>query len=164
MGKTIIMLTVLCLGGGMLLQSPVLALDIVSIPAAALLANDNSISYDTDGVRMEVPGSPLDRVFQAPVQVPHKAVIRKIMLEGKDASVRGYLEVGLRAYKNDNYRELVRVSTSAIEAPGDFRRSEDLKHQVNNSRFTYGLEVVINNGGIRNDVWYYKVVIKYAAP
>ena len=164
MGKQIILVTVILLGGGMLLQSPVLALDAVSIPAAALVAGDNDVDYFTNGVRMAVDSSSDDQFLQAPVELPHKAVIRRIILEGKDSSGSGSIDVGLREFRRNTYLDLVRVSTSANETPGDFRRGMGLSHEVNNSRYSYGIEVVINNGNDWNAVWYYKVVIKYVTP
>ena len=166
--KKISILTVSILLGGVLTMPTIVSAqgyDILSIPAAALLPRDNTIAYDTNGVRMAVPAAG-NQVFQAPVFLPHLAIIRAVTLEAKDSSggeFGGFVRLILRKYRFNSYFNLATVQTTSFDAPGDTRvHISDLNLLVENDEFSYGIEVTINigNGG-PNSEWFYKVIIEY---
>jgi hypothetical protein len=163
MKKGIILLAGFFFAAGIQFQ-PSLQAGVLSIPAAALLPKDNDISYDTNGVRMAVLDNATTEVFQAPASLPHNAIIERITLDGKDASGSGFIQISLREYRFNTFLVLKTFGTTAGEAPGDIRRGRNVTHLINNRRFSYGVEVSINNGGNANDVWYYRVEIRYMDP
>jgi len=142
--------------------------DYLSVPAAALLPRDNTIAYDTNGVRMFTT-DPGQVVFQAPITLPNWSWITNITLEAVDKSsdpqFGGFVRVNLREYQFNAFSTLATVQTDAPTAPGDVRVGAPVGHVVDNDQFSYGLEVTLFNGaGGPGTVGLYKVVIEYWWP
>jgi hypothetical protein len=169
MKKTIILIAYMVIGGMLILPAMVSAQEsgILSIPASALLPRDNTLAYDTNGVRMAFPTNIAgNQVFQAPVFLPHCAIIKVVTLEAMDSSggeFGGFVRSVLRSYRFNSFSNIATVQTTSFDAPGDTRVTiSDLNHLVENDEFSYGIEVTINlgNGG-PNSEWFYKVIIQY---
>jgi len=137
----------------------------LSIPAASLLPRDNTIAYDTNGVRMfTTDGGTV--VFQAPVNIPNWSVITNVTLEAVDNSADGFAKATLREYKFNTFLSLATAQTDAATAPGDVRVVAPIGtsgyHQVDNQQFSYGIEVQLFNGaGGPGSVGVYKIIIDY---
>ena len=144
---------------------PVLSAGVLSIPASALLPRDNTIAYDTNGARMAVPDVG-ERVFLAPVFLPHGAQIDSIVLEARDPSggeLGGHVKMELVELRfNSVVAVIANLDTGILAAPGDTRVEQLLSYPVDNSENSYGISVVINNGngGAWNQL-FYKVMIFY---
>ena len=158
----------LCASHSVIAQSVEYWLDYYSVPAAELLARNNSIGYDTNGVRMfTTDGGQV--AFMAPITLPNWSYITSITLEAVDNSgdveFGGFVRAKLREYRYNTFLDVVTVETDAAGAPGDVRVSDTAAHLVDNTEFSYGLEVILFNGaGGPGSVGYYKVIIEYYWP
>jgi len=139
----------------------------LAIAAPELLPRTNSINYDTNGVRMATPDTGTVS-FQSPVELPQYSYITRMTLEAFDRSggeFGGYVKSQLREYRYNTFLSIATVTTGSPEAPGDIRIPVATGHLVNNTEYSYGLEVVINNGA--GGAWsemFYKVIIEYMYP
>jgi len=139
----------------------------VSIAAAELLPRKNSITYDTNGVRMATSDTGTVG-FLAPVELPQYSYITKMTLEAHDPAggeIGGYVKAMLLEYRFNTVLVLATANTGIPNAPGDVRVPINLAHLTNNLEYSYGIGVEINNGNA--GAWgemYYKVIIEFMYP
>jgi len=139
--------------------------DVISIPAPAFLPKDNSIRYDTNGVRLVVPDAG-DNTFMAPVFLPTNSRVTNIILEARDNSggaSGGHIKIVFSQIRYNTVLDIVNLDTGIASAPGETRiASSTYDHLINNSEFGYVISLVINNGngGAWNQL-FYKVIIHY---
>ncbi|MCP5151326.1 MAG: hypothetical protein H6983_15920 [Ectothiorhodospiraceae bacterium] len=142
----------------------------LSVPASALVRQNDNSTYDTNGVRM-VTGDGGVVSFHAPVELPDIALISGVTLEAFDESADvefgGFVRVWLREFRFNTFLDIGGspiVQTDAAGAPGNVRVNATLPglHQVDNAEHSYGLLVQLFNGAAGPfSVGYYKVVIHY---
>lgn len=144
--------------------SPTALAGVLSVPASALLPRDNTIAYDTNGVRMAVPDVG-ERVFVAPVFIPDGAAITKFVLEARDSSggeFGGHIKAELAELRFNTALPIATLDTGIPDDPGETRVEQLLNFHIDNAEYGYGISVTINNGsgGAWNQL-FYKVIIHY---
>jgi hypothetical protein len=142
----------------------VAAADVTSIAASALLPKDNSVQYSTNGVGMYVPPASVGN-FLAPIQLPNGSRIHNVVLEALDNSggeFGGYVKVELVKMRYNAAWILTTCDTGIEPAPGDTRiPGGSINELVDNSEFSYGLGIVMNNPSPGWNLGFYKMIIEY---
>ena len=143
--------------------------DTLSIPVAALLPKDNTVTWTTNGGNF-YSTSNSSQTFFAPVYLPDKAIIRSITLEAYDNSggaAGGYVQLELLEYQyNAVVSVMADINTDQPGAPGDTRVVlNNIDQTVNNFYCSYGISVIFHPGpGGWGELRLYKVVIEYDTP
>ena len=141
----------------------------LSIPAAALLPKDNTVTWSTNGVYLGT-ASGASQSFHGPIFLPHQAVIKSFTLEAKDDSsdveFGGYVLAELNIYRYWTVSTPVKIQTDGPTAPGETRVTEDnVNISVDNSEYSYGVTIILNNGaGGAYSVLFLKIIIEYELP
>ncbi|MBN2243918.1 MAG: hypothetical protein JW793_14625 [Acidobacteria bacterium] len=141
----------------------------LSVPAAALLPKDSGVTWSTNGVYLGT-ASGTSQSYHGPVFLPHQAVIRSFTLEAADNSsdveFGGYVLAQLNIYRYNTVGTPVEIQTDGPTAPGEVRVTADnLNISVDNSEFSYGITVILNNGtGGAWSVLFHKIIIEYDLP
>ena len=157
------------LAGSLLLifSSPaVFANDVISIPATAMLPKDHNVEYSTNGTYIGVPPGK-SGAFMAPLVLPQGAVITKVTMEAYDnhgGQFGGYVRGILNEYRYGTVAaSIATFDTGGPDAPGDTRLSSgNLNYQVDNSEFSYGFSVDMNNvTGMGWEQLFYKFIVEY---
>jgi len=131
----------------------------LSIPAAALLPKDNTVT-----------GSGTSQSFHGPIFLPHQAIIKSFTLEAKDDSsdveFGGYVLAQLNIYRYNTVSTPVTIQTDGPTAPGEIRVTENnVNISVDNSEYSYGITIILNNGtGGAWSVLFLKIIIEYELP
>ncbi len=144
--------------------------DFLSIPAAALFPKDMSVIYSTDGVSTQLTAGDIG-TFSAPVILPYNAIIKSFTLEACDDSAHvttgGYVQARLLEFRYDDAPNVIEAAvTDQQTAPGNIRVTiDDVDFQIDNSDYSYGMEVMLVNGdGGPGSVSFYKAIIEYDVP
>jgi len=141
----------------------------LSIPAAALLPKDNTVTWSTNGVYLGT-GSGTSQSFHGPIFLPHQAIIKSFTLEAKDDSsdveFGGYVLAQLNIYRYNTVSTPVTIQTDGPTAPGEIRVTENnVNISVDNSEYSYGITIILNNGtGGAWSVLFLKIIIEYELP
>ncbi|MFH1998526.1 MAG: hypothetical protein ABIK28_02545, partial [Planctomycetota bacterium] len=146
------------------LESPKKRTHYLSIPAAALIPRNKDIPYDTNGVFMYIRGDEA-QVFHAPVILPHGAKVTKIVLNGIDGSggrAGGYVKTSFHSYRQGSYNRIAAIGSTEAFDKGKFTETENLNATINNSAYSYGIQVAIANGDKGyGSAGFYNIEIEY---
>ena len=148
-------------------QTGISTADYLSIPAAALLPKNSSDSYSTNGLFIQADGTS-ERIFYAPIFLPDKAYIKKITLEARDESggdLGAYvqLQLGRYSYNTPYFLATLKTRGAGEPADGDVQVSDDVNVSVDNSTYSYGLDLQFKPGTAAI-LKFYKCIIEYETP
>ncbi len=143
--------------------------DFLSIPATALFPEHPAIVYSTNGGSLYTTSGDIKN-FYAPVFLPYNAIIKSFTLEAYDNSEHptdgGYVDASLLEFRYNTESIIVTTGTDQQTAPGNIRMPVDVNFQIDNSDYSYGIEVTLYNGETdpQNYVLFYKAIIEYDVP
>ena len=137
--------------------SPLVA-EYLSIPCSAFMPKDNNTSWTTNGGYLATGGE-----FYAPVILPDSAYINTVYLQARDDSggdLGGYVQLQLMGYSFESYDYIATLSTGVEWGGGMISIPMDVNRYVDNSTYSYGLDLKIVNGTV-GILWFYRCVIDY---
>jgi hypothetical protein len=138
-----------------------------SIPAAALLPKTEDVGYHTNGVFMQCYPTGGSASFYAPLELPDGSYITKITLEAYcngNSEFQSYVKASLTRYYYNSYGTMASVDTSNVPPPfGDARVSSEIIYLVDNSEYSYGFSIYLNDYSYHY-AKYYKIIVEYYFP
>ncbi len=141
--------------------SPLMA-EYLSIPCGAFMPKDHNTGWTTNGGYLATGGEQSSE-FYAPVILPDSAYINTVYLQARDDSAGdagGYVQVQLIGYSFESYDYIATLSTGVEWGEGTISIPMDVNQYVNNSIYSYGLDLKIVHG-TTGTLWFYRCVIDY---
>jgi hypothetical protein len=131
---------------------------VITIPAASM--QPRFTTYDINNVGGFLSSNSIGHVnFYAPLMLPNKAHITKVVLDAYDHSTTAYIDVNLRRGSYAAASTLLTFNTTAAAALGDHRYAQgNLNIPIDNGHYSYFFDVHFWNVGSTGNRFYRLVV------